>query len=379
MQLHRYTFNSSSGWSDLPSPDLDDENTLVLAFGSAQLDVVAPLAAFRAVLPKAKLLGCSTSGEIHQARVLDGTITAIVARFEHTRLRVATAAVPDAGASRPAGERLGYELAAPDLRAVIVLSEGLGVNGSALTAGLNTMLGSTVVVTGGLAGDGERFGSTWVLFEDRPITRMITAVGFYGEQIRVGYGSQGGWDIFGPERMVTRSDGNVLYELDGKPALALYKEYLGERAQGLPTTALLFPLAILREDGQRLVRTVLSVDDATQSMTFAGDVPTGARAQLMRANFDRLVLGASGAATSALVTTDEPVLSLAISCIGRRLVLKGRVEEETEATLQVLPPQTQQIGFYSYGELSPMTPGTCELHNQTMTLTTLYEARVEVR
>ena len=72
----------------------------------------------------------------------------------------------------------------------------------------------------------------------------MVAVGLYGEHVKLGHGSKGGWDTFGPERIVTKSDGNVLYELDDKPALALYKEYLGDRAAGLPGSALLFPLAL---------------------------------------------------------------------------------------------------------------------------------------
>ena len=196
--------------------------------------------------------------------------------------------------------------------------------------------------------------------------------------MRVGHGSKGGWDIFGPERFVTRSKYNVLYELDGKPALQLYKEYLGERASGLPATALLFPLALRADpnDKKILVRTVLSVDEATQSMTFAGNIPEGHLAQLMRANFERLIEGASLAALSTLATTGGPAdetLSIAISCVGRRLILGERTEEEIEAVLHELPVGARQIGFYSYGEISPYASGHCDLHNQTMTLTTISE------
>ena len=69
----------------------------------------------------------------------------------------------------------------------------------------------------------------------------------------------------------------MLYELDGRPALALYKEYLGDRASGLPATALLFPLAVRsdRSATRRTVRTILGIDEEQQSMTFAGDVPEG--------------------------------------------------------------------------------------------------------
>jgi hypothetical protein len=206
----------------------------------------------------------------------------------------------------------------------------------------------------------------------------VTAVGFYGDRIRIGHGSKGGWDRFGPERRVTKSQGNVLFELDGRPALQLYKEYLGDRASGLPATGLLFPLALRAKqtDSKSLVRTILGVNEHEQSLTFAGDIPEGAYAQLMKANFDRLVQGASEAATSTklLADGDSSALAVAISCVGRRLVLGGRTEEETEATLDVLPKGTKQVGFYSYGEISPYTAGSCDLHNQTMTLTTLSEA-----
>ena len=174
---------------------------------------------------------------------------------------------------------------------------------------------------------------------------------------------------------MTRSERNVLYTLDDKPALGLYKEYLGDRAAGLPGSALLFPLALRSSpsEANSVVRTVLSVDEETQSMTFAGDIPTGSYAKLMRANFDRLILGAQAAGEAAMKNSEGPSLTIAISCVGRRLVLGERTEEEIEATLETLPRGTKQVGFYSYGEISPHASGRCDLHNQTMTLTVLSE------
>ncbi len=240
------------------------------------------------------------------------------------------------------------------------------------------MLPKGVIVTGGLAGDGDRFQTTWTLQGQEPQTGYISAIGFYGKNIRVNHGSKGGWDIFGPERLITRSRGNVLYELDGKPALDLYKEYLGDRANGLPATALLFPLAIRSpsDNEKQLVRTILKVDEKEHSMIFAGDIPEGSHAQLMRANFDRLIEGASFAAskTSEGESGEKSRLAIAISCVGRRLILGERAEEETEATLETFPKGTQQVGFYSYGEISPYVKGqSCDLHNQTMTLTLISE------
>jgi hypothetical protein len=377
MDVRLLGWEPSTGWSARLPGELDGPSTLVLAFGSPPQEVAAArLAELAAALPQAQLAGCSTAGEILDRRIADGGMSVAVARFAHTTLRRAEAAVLAPADSWRAGRELAAALAGPGLRGVLVLSDGLRVNGTELLNGVKQVLAAEVVVTGGLAGDGDRFAATWVVAQGGPTAGIVSAIGLYGDRVRVGHGSRGGWDSFGVERQVTRSDGNVVYELDGEPALALYKRYLGERAAGLPATALLFPLALCTQDGEAgLVRTVLAVDEADQSMTFAGDVPQDGRVQLMRANFDRLVEGAATAGRLAHRGQDpgRGCLAVAISCVGRRLVLGERTEEEVEAVLDSLPPASSLVGFYSYGEISPSAKGTCELHNQTMTLTTLVE------
>lgn len=379
MKLCTFSYKPVSGWSISEFPTLDSKKTLVMVFAAPEyMDHPAALAELIKAYPKSKVIGCSTAGEINGAFVNDASLSVAVMQFERGTLTAVSAEIRHAEDSLAAGEQLAKQLNKKDLCGVFVLSDGLKVNGTELVKGLNAGLPPNVVITGGLAGDGDRFQRTWVLHDGRSESGVVTAIGFYGDSMRITHGSRGGWDTFGPERRVTRSDGNVLYELDGKPALALYKEYLGERASGLPATGLLFPLSIRQDatDARQLVRTILAVDEASQSMTFAGDIPKGYMAQLMRANFDRLVTGASMAAGQASERTapNGAVLAVAISCVGRRLVLGERVEEETESTLENLPEGTQQIGFYSYGELSPCTTGSCDLHNQTMTLTTFSEA-----
>lgn len=378
MQIEVFDYRPADGWGIERFPALDSERTLVLAFGdSAFQDAPAPFADLRSAYPKARLMGCSTAGEILDKHVQDGTLVVTVARFEDTRLETAVAPTGSSNRSRETGIALAEQLAAPDLKGVLVLSDGLHVNGSQLVAGLNEVLQGSVIVTGGLAGDGDRFQRTWVLDHDRPVARTVAALGLYGERVRIGYGSRGGWDIFGPERRVTRSAGNRLFALDGRPALQLYKDYLGELASGLPATALRFPLALRADAGdeKRLVRTILAVDEEDGSMTFAGDIPEGSLAQLMRTNLDHLVDGAEDAAlmTRNRGSNGERTLAISISCVGRRMVLGERADEEVEATLEALPPDTRQVGFYSYGEIAPYASGACDLHNQTMTLTTIHE------
>ena len=367
---------TDQGWSEPLSGALDSPGTIVLAFGSAARETIAErIAELRGAFPRSLISGCSTAGEILGEDILDGSLVVTVMRFETATLRMTYADVPLAAKSRCAGESIATDLAGPDLRAVFVLSDGLTVNGSELIRGLNALLPADVMVTGGLAADGDRFASTWVISQGEAISSRVMAVGFYGPSLRVGHGSRGGWDIFGPERVATRSEGNVLFELDGRPALDLYKEYLGELSAGLPATALLFPLAILGAGGQAdiVVRTVLAVDEAQNSLTFAGDVPQGSTTQLMRANFDRLVDASATAVAEASQGAIDPEVCIAISCVGRRLVLGERSWEELSAARESLPARTLQVGFYSYGEISPLATGACDLHNQTMTVTTFAE------
>lgn len=378
MKSHCFLMHSTQEGITPAAAALDSPATLVLVFGAPQFGMDEQLYAFlKGTFATSHLLGCSSAGEIFGTRLADGALSIAVLQFEHTRIAIAQAEVPAGSSSFEAGQQLRKRLEAPDLTGILVLTDGLTVNGSALINGINEGLPPGVVVTGGMAGDGADFRQTWVMADGPQRSGLVGAVGFYGDRICLSHGSQGGWDLFGPERKVTRSHENVLYELNGKPALDLYKYYLGELAARLPASAMYFPLSIRTTDpdGRRVVRSILSIDEATRSIRFAGDIPNGSNVQLMRGNSDRLVQGAADAATHMMqqgkVTTDA--VCVAVSCVGRRLLLGERTEDELDAIAEQIPSGTPVVGFYSYGELSPLGTGRCELHNKTMTLTMIGE------
>ena len=356
---------------------LDTRADLALVFGSRGW-ISAPelYPALRAWLPQARIVGCSTAGEIFGTQVGDDSLVVTAARFESTRVVAKSVSVAGPGDSRLAGRRLAQSFATAGLVHVFVLSEGVAINGSELVLGLTESLPPHVSLSGGLSGDGEAFARTVVMCDRPAESQIVAAVAFYGSRLRVGLASLGGWDPFGPERLITRSSANVLYELDGRPALEFYKRYLGPHSAGLPATALLYPLS-LRDPIEvgGLVRTILGISEADGSLTFAGDMPRGAYTRLMRANFDRLIDGSKLAARRSVSLLDSaPQMAVLISCVGRKLVLKQRIEEEVEAVREVLGDAPVIGGFYSYGEISPFTPGAdCSLHNQTMTVTTFGE------
>lgn len=365
-------------WKDysLDSSLIASNCQLAFAFGSPALIVKPEMYRhLRALYPAADIIFASTAGEIIDDNVYDNSIVVTAIEFERTQVHCVNTHIARHSNSFECGAHLMQELAAKgDLTSVVIISDGTYINGSELVAGFNQHNPKQIPITGGLAGDADKFTSTFTGINDVPAQGNVIAVGFYGDALTVHHGSSGGWDEFGPERVITRSEKNVLYEIDGKNALDLYKEYLGDYVRELPGSALLFPLSIrINGSEKNLVRTILSIDENEKTMTFAGDLPEGSKVRLMKANFDKLIAASSSAAEDATDHRDVE-FALLVSCVGRKLVLNERTDEELMAAKAVFGTQTHMAGFYSYGELCPLKEiSNCELHNQTMTITTFTE------
>lgn len=332
MVVRAFQYLPRTGWSVPEFPNLASEKTLVLVFASPDFyHDKTPLDALASHYPKTTLIGYSTASGIFDSAVYDHNISVVVIRFEYTRIKIYSA--------------------------------------------------PGVIITGGLAVDGPAFQHTWLIAKNHIVEHRVLGVGLYGEHLEIGHGSRGGWHIFGPERLITHSEQHVLYEPDNKPALKLYKTYLSDLSKELPAAGLLYPLAIrnpAEPKSHHLVRTIVAIDEDNQALIFGGDPPEGYYSQLMRANFDELIDSTNEA--SAYLhhrhnANCEPLLAITISRVGRRLLLDERIDEETEITRAAFPDGTIQLGFYSYGELSPLAEGHCELHNQTMTITTFRESK----
>ena len=376
MLRNTYLFEDNT-WDKQLDSSLDSENTLLICFGSADTTHIdSAVKDLNNNFPSSVIIGCSTAGEIYQDELYESSLSVAVMKLEKSTIKLETQSLEELSNSFDVGKKLAEKLNDNELKSVFVLSDGLKVNGSQLTKGLNSILSKDIIVSGGLAGDDARFEKTWVLVDGKIVSDYITAVGFYGENINIATGSQGGWSKFGINRMVTKADNNVLHALDNKPALEVYKTYLGDSAKDLPSSGLLYPLMIKEENSDETkVRTILAINEEEQSITFAGDIPHNSEVMFMKASFSDLINGAS-TASSLLISEATPknAINIAISCVGRKLVLGQKTEDEIEAVLDNLPDDIKQIGYYSYGEISPLSNGECDLHNQTMTLTMIWES-----
>ncbi len=350
---------------------------LVLIFGERHmLEDESIYDEVRNMYPNGHLVFGSTSGEIFSTNVHENSITLTAIDFERTSFEVVTKNIWDFKDVQAVGKSISEQLNKERLQHIFVVSDGSFVNGSGLIKGLENVEGFDTSITGGLCGDGARFEKTLASYNENPKQGEVVAIGFYGEDLEVTYANYGGWTPFGPQRVITKSEGNILYEIDGKPALDLYKKYLGDRAKELPQAALLYPLTVQDKPGSEpLVRTILTINEEKNSMILAGDAPVNSKVQLMMSTVDDIAQGAAKAACMAMQKRKkEPELAILISCVGRKLVMDQRTEEEIEEVAEVIGSEATITGFYSYGEMAPFTESNhCQLHNQTMTLTLLSE------
>ncbi len=377
MKFQQFEKKKDQDWTPKGSTNTSLKNPLVLVFGNRYaLDNDTIYEEVRQLFPEGDIIFGSTAGEIIGDKVLEDSITLTAIEFENSSYMIYRENSMDHEKdSLELGKRLIQKVPKEGLKHIFVVSEGSFVNGSALIDGLETEIDG-IAITGGLCGDDSRFEKTLASYNENPKEGEVILIAFYGETLEISFAQYGGWTPFGPERIITKSEQNVLFELDNQPALDLYKKYLGDKVEELPQSALLYPLSVKSENKKEaIVRTILNIDEDQNTMTLAGDVPEGSKVQLMMANIDHIVDGALQAADIGMeARKHKPELAILVSCIGRKLVMDQRVEEEIEEVMESIGNQATITGFYSYGELAPFTGYlACELHNQTMTLTLFSE------
>lgn len=378
MKIEMLIFDKNQ-WSKYSGDLLEKEYSLVnVVFVYGHTDIVKREDNFKDIkekYPNARIVGCSTSGNVMEASLTNYELTATAVYLEKSSIEISSISFNEKDNVEELSKELISKLSKENLKHIFIMSDGLLINGSSLTRGINKV--SSVSVTGGMAGDGDRFLETFVVVDGIPKQKTIVAIGFYGDNLSITTGCFAGWSEFGTVRTITKSEGNVLYEIDGEPALDLYKKYLGELADELPNSGLRFPLSIREnKNTPEVIRTLLAIDEEKKSITYAGDVPVGYSARLMKADIDALIDGAGEAAHAINKVNDNTALGLIVSCVGRKIVMNYLVEDELEVIQDYLGENVKLTGFYSYGEIAPFKDdiNICELHNQTMTLTAIYES-----
>ena len=357
--------------------ELSFEADLIFVFSSKKFkELSLVLQSLREEQPNAIITGCTTAGQIYRDRVYDNSVSITAIKFEKTKLVRKMIHIPDIGDSYKAGQHLADKFKVKGLQHLVVLSDGLNVNADEFLNGLSHKFSNKVTISGGLAGDGEQFNQTFIIDDQIGLKNTISAIGFYGKNLEVNCSSSHGWQPFGINRTVTKSKNNIIYEIDGKPALEIIKSFLGEEKDNLPASALLVPICMEKfEEDSYHIRSIVGVDKGHQSLIFAGNVVQGSVIRLMKTKSRDLESAAKKAARRVNeFSKRKPDFALVVGNVGRKMIHKQMTDIEIEAVQNVFGKDTVLTGFYGYGEfMSSFKNGPCLLYNQSLTLTTFKE------
>jgi len=380
MRTEQFRWSQLAGWEPQAPPGLLGVSAqLALVFvGPGLIGDRSWYHEVRQAYPGAHIFGCSTSGQIYGGAVREDSVVVTAIAFEHTRVEVAHSHIPDSAGGYEVGHELASMLDAGGLRHAFLICDATNTNANDSVSGVVSALPPGTHLFGGCPSNGHDMGNTYVVCDCLPEPKMAAVVGFYGDRLKVGVGSSAGWDQLGLERLITKSKQNVLYEFDGRPALPLYKKYLGSVAAGLPESGMLFPVRLRFGDcSDGVLRGVLAVNEQEQSITFLGNVPEGAHARIMFGSAEHLIDGSITAAQQTLeaIGALEPELLIVVSCVARQLVLKERTAEELECFEEVFGNRPTLAGFYALGEIAPIERGgRADFHNETLTAVALAES-----
>lgn len=365
-------------WTVPFDSNMDSAQTLVLVFADNNIESHEPFNTIKQSFPTSTIVGCSSAGCITPLGVLDMSLVVTIVQFDSTELKKISLPV-DYKKSFETGQNLISELIKKDhLKSVLLFGEGVDISGSELAKGINSVLNKNnlaIPISGGLAGNTKTLSDTYIISGAEKLSKSVVAIGLYGDAIQVITNTGGGWDAFGPKRKVTKAKDSTVFELDNEPALEIYKKYLKNEANDLPYSGLFFPLSIKQLGSENVVRSLVSMDEKEKSLTFLGGVEQGSIVQVMYSNLLMLINGAKKAYTDCIYqhNHDQESLVIAISCVGRRMVMGQKTEDEIEAIKDLMPSKASLAGYYSNGEFAPTQNSNCELHNQTMTLAILQE------
>jgi hypothetical protein len=345
----------------------------VLAFFSADLDpALVQKGLARSLPPEVVLVGCSSYAEIDSAEALTRSVTLLGCRSASCKAQAAS--LPADGRSpRELGRALGAQLAPFSPRLLLLFPDVLTVNATQLLRGVQEVFGSEFPIIGGAPADSGAFQRTHLLCGRTLQTSGVVALALRGP-LHISTAARSGYLPISIARTATRVEaGNVLLELDGRPALDVYREFLGPRAGEMPAVSVEFPLGIVqegREAAPALTSAIFKVDEARRALILGGDIPAGGQLRILSAARTEVLAGAKAATELACRGLPNPDVALLFNCMSRKVSLGPRYKDEYAGALSLLPAELPKVGFYTFGELSPMH-GVTEHHESTYTLALL--------
>lgn len=350
---------------------------LMIVFSSVRHDQREMLDGVREVSKDIPLIGCSTAGEITLEGSAEGSVAVMAIQSDAIDFTIGKGGDLKIGV-REAGAELARNIqgsAKSPVNCLLMLTDVLNGNGAEVVRGIQDVMGGNSLIVGGAAGDDFLFKQTFEYYNDDISSSSIVGAGLSGDY-GIGVGVRHGWVAIGTPMKVTKSEGAVLKELDGRPAVSIYEDYFGKKAEELreeplAKLAITYPLGMNVEgDEELLIRDPITVDDQG-AITCAAEIPEGAEVRLMIGSKEEAIAAAKDAAEQAKeqLQGKAPRAIIIFNCIARRKLFGRYAKDEIDAIKDVLGQEVPLIGFYTYGEIAPIGENQdrrfSRFHNET--------------
>ena len=372
-----FTYKRDSGWS-ADFPDVDSAMTLVVVFAdNASWEDRWALSELKHAFPNSIIVGCGASETVHNGKLLTDSISVGIIKFQSTEIKFASADLSDSADSQSAGRRIAEGLKHPNLKGVLLFTNGLVVEATDLVRGIQEDLPAGIPIAGGLASDRDLL-HCWVNANGELRDDAVCAVGLIGDKVELVCASGGGWAPASDRHVATKTLGKTLYEIDGQRAYDVLTERLEKKTSQISPWALDIAnqTIALKFEGVDLVRSILGSDKQKGCLELAGDIPEGVEIEFMESTVDEIIDGvdevAHGIRMKTVGLTDNS-LSVVFGCVGRVCILGDRTSEEVSVLKAAIGENIAQVGMYGLGEILTTTCGYPQVHNLTMAAAVIRE------
>ena len=364
---------------------------LAIVFSSIDLSCVSLLKTINVSLKgHVPIIGCSSAAIIsNQGIFKHGLAVMLLSLPPNVYFNIACVRDIEEKTALSAGRELGEKLlyGFRDIRRdlSVIFSDGLMDEGSNLIYGLQERLGKSFPLVGASASDNMRFLRTYLYFNQEVLTDSAVGI-LWGGKLNFGLGIQHGWKPLGKPRTITKSEGNIIHEIDGEPAVKIYEEYLArdlaELQKEIRRISILYPIGMyLAGEQEYLLRNILSIEN-NGSLRLQGNVIQGSTIRLMIGTKESCLNATRQALNEAKKILFAPIVDITKSeiknfvfvfdSVSRYMLLRREANQELEIIKEGFGKDTPIIGLYTYGEQAPLKAisyqGQAYFHNQTIAM-----------
>jgi len=322
------------------------------------------------------IMGATTDGEIYANKEdgvneVDGHIICMLIEMNPSSMEMTFIQIDENQDAFSIGEHIGmWAKSSFSTCSIITLTSGLSFDNDAYTQGILSR--EIDYVFGGASGDGLLLEETTVFSNNMVSNHGVVALALDKSKIDILGSRAFGWKGIGKERIVTKASKNIVYEIDGQPAVDFYKNYLDITADDMPHVGIEYPLEVRLRNGQVVYRAVLDIDEEHNSLVFAGHVEEKARVRISAPRGRNIINEVKTSVVKVLKENPnfEPELALLFPCCSRKQVLGHLTSLEIESVYN--NSKVPMIGFFAYGEIGAFPGGYC-FHNETFVTAFLRE------